>query len=268
MDKEQMFFVKVAKYAVIGVVSLTLFLGSFSTVSTGSRGVVTRFGSAQESIREPGFTFKVPFIDKMNEVYVSTQKLVSNCGAASKDLQTVTAQIALNYHVDPSNVLPVFRDLGNDVEGRIIDPALHEAVKAVTANFTAEELIKKRAIVREEIVTNLTEKLARHSVIIDEFSIMDFSFSGKFNEAIEDKTTAEQQKLKSETDLLRIRVEAEQKIATARAEAESLRIQRQEVTPELIQLRAIEAQQEAIKKWNGVLPTTTASGALPFINIK
>ena len=77
---------------------------------------------------------------------------------------------------------------------------------------------------------------------------------------------AEQEKLKAERDLQRIEVEAKQKVASARAEAEALALQRQQITPDLLALRRIENEREAIRKWDGKLPNVT-SGAVPFINV-
>ncbi|MHB1026111.1 MAG: prohibitin family protein, partial [Desulfobacteria bacterium] len=81
------------------------------------------------------------------------------------------------------------------------------------------------------------------------------------------KQTAEQMALKASRDLDRIKIEAQQKIAAAQAEAESLRLQRQNITPDLVELRRIEAMQQAIQKWNGVLPQVTG-GVMPFIDAK
>ena len=105
----------------------------------------------------------------------------------------------------------------------------------------------------------LSARLSTHNIIVDEFNIVDFSFSPVFNEAIEMKQTAEQGALKAERDLERVKIEAEQRITTARAEAEGQRLQRQTISPEILQLRAIE-------KWDGHLPQVT-SGGTPFINL-
>jgi len=98
-------------------------------------------------------------------------------------------------------------------------------------------------------------------------SIVNFKFSAQFTQAIENKQTAEQMALKASRDLDRIKIEAQQKIAAAQAEAESLRLQRQNITPDLVELRRIEAMQQAIQKWNGVLPQVTG-GVMPFIDAK
>jgi regulator of protease activity HflC (stomatin/prohibitin superfamily) len=137
----------------------------------------------------------------------------------------------------------------------------------VTARFTAEELVTKRTEVRDGISQLLREKMQRHGLALDEFAIVNFAFSKSFSDAIEAKVSAEQAKLKAERDLQRIEVEAKQKVASAKAEADALAIQRQQVTAELLALRRIENERAAIAKWDGRLPAVT-SGAAPFVNLE
>ena len=143
---------------------------------------------------------------------------------------------------------------------------MKESFKAAAARYTAEELISKREALKTEVRNYLRERLQVYGIVVVELSITDFEFSQEFNKAIESKQTAEQNALRAKRDLDRIRVEAEQKIASARAEAEALRLQRQVVSPELIELRKIEAQIKAIEKWDGKLPSVTG-GAVPFIQV-
>jgi len=250
----------------VGVLFLVVFLSPFAVVPAGSRGVMTTFGRPSEEVYSEGLHFRWPIAQSMNLVSVAIQRGDGEGEAASRDLQTVHTKIALNYHVKPDGAVSVFRDLGNQPGERIIVPAVNEAVKAVTAGFTAEELIGKRTEVRDAMISQLRERLARHSIVVDELSIVNFQFSKTFNEAIEAKTTAEQLKLKAERDLQRIRVEAEQKVAQAQAEAQALGLQRAQVTPELIQLRQMENQAKAIEKWDGHLPNV-AGGAIPFLDV-
>jgi regulator of protease activity HflC (stomatin/prohibitin superfamily) len=177
--------------------------------------------------------------------------------------------VAVNYHLRPERVAQAFREVGDlrDVEMRLILPAVHEAVKASTARYTAEELITKRPEVRDAIRATLNERLGKHYVAVDEFSIVSFNFSKSFNDAIEAKTTAEQLKLKAERDLQRIRVEADQRVASAEAEAKALALQKQEVTAELLRLREVENQRRAIERWDGRLPSYVAGGSVPFLQV-
>jgi regulator of protease activity HflC (stomatin/prohibitin superfamily) len=249
------------------VLFLMMMLAPFGTVPAGYRGVMTTFGSPSSEVLSEGIHFRIPLAQKLNLVNVSIQKGEGDGDAASRDLQTVHTRVALNYHVQPSSAVSVFRDLGNEPGQRIILPSVQEAVKAVTARFTAEELVGRRTDVRDQIIAQLRERLARHGIVVDEFSIVNFNFSRSFNDAIEAKTTAEQLKLKAERDLQRIEVEAKQRVAQAGAEAASLAVQRQQVTPELIRLREVENQRLAIEKWDGKLPNVSG-GAVPFINVK
>ncbi|MBM4203208.1 MAG: prohibitin family protein [Gammaproteobacteria bacterium] len=258
------------RYIIIGIVVLVVLalFSPFTQIPAGHRGVVTTFGKVKEEVLGEGLHFIVPFVNAVHKIDVRLQKAEGDGEAASKDLQTIHTRVALNYHLLPERVAITYRDIGgpSEVDQRIIVPAMQEAVKAATAQYTAEELITKRSDVRDRIRGFLTERLNKHGVEIDEFSIVNFQFSDSFNEAIEAKTTAEQLKLKAERDLQRIRVEAEQKVAQAQAEAASLKLQKEEITPELIKLREIEAQRLAIEKWNGILPGVTG-GAVPFIPV-
>jgi regulator of protease activity HflC (stomatin/prohibitin superfamily) len=244
-------------------------LAPVAIVPAGHRGVLTTFGKADEAVLDPGLHFRLPLAQTLHLLDVRIQKGEGEGDAASRDLQSVHTKVAINYHLLPSATVTAFREIGPSIEvvaDRIILPATHEAVKAVTARFTAEELITRRTEVRDAIGTLLKEKMQRHGLVLDEFAIVNFAFSRSFSDAIEGKVKAEQEKLKAERDLQRIEVEAKQKVASARAEADSLALQRQQVTTELLALRRIENEREAIRKWDGKLPQTTG-GVVPFINV-
>lgn len=253
----------------LAVFIIILILGPFRPwviVPAGHRGVILQLGAVSGILGE-GFHFRMPVIQKVVPINVQVQKSETDAAAASKDLQIISSKIALNYHVDPEGVSKVFQQIGVAYEEKVISPAVQEAVKATTASYTAEELITKRQQVALEIQQLLTNRLRKSDIIVDAFSIVNFEFSQEFNRAIESKQTAEQLALKAQRDLQRIKIEAEQKIASARAEAEALRIQKAEVTPELVRLREIEVQKQAVEKWDGHMPQVTGSGAMPFINI-
>lgn len=266
--------------ALVLVVLVVLFvLLPFAVVPNGHRGVRLTFGSASDEVLSEGLHWRTPIMQTVYRMPVLIERSETESEAASRDLQRVRTQVVLNYHVDPKQVVRVYRTLGefDNIEPRIIDPAVQEAMKAVTALFTAEELVTKRPDVSDRIRLSVANRLNRHGILVDEFAITNFKFSDSFDSAIEAKTVAEQQKLKAERDLARIQVEAEQKVAEARGLAESqklnaeaqavaLQAQRAAVTPELIELRRVEAQLEAIKRWDGHLPTVSG-GATPLLNL-
>ena len=248
------------------LVLVGLALNSFVIVNAGQRGIVLQLGAVRPVVFTEGLHFKIPFIQTVIPMEVRVQKSQSEQTAASKDLQTVSTTVAVNFHLDPNQVNKLYQSVGLSYGERIVDPAIGEAVKAITAQYTAEELISKRSEVSSKIKETLSSKLATYYMVLDEINITEFKFSQEFNNAIEQKQIAEQQALKANLDLQRIEIEAKQKIEQAKAEAESLRLQKQEVTPELVKLREIEAKMKAIEKWDGKLPNVTG-GAVPFIDV-
>ncbi len=248
------------------VVIVFLAFTSFTTISAGSRGVLLTFGKPSDKVLGEGIHFKIPMAQTIVKIDTKIKKGEIDTGAASKDLQDVTATIAVNFHADPERVNTLYQTIGLDYASRVIDPSVREVMKAVIARYTAGELITQREDVKNNIKAQLRERLIAFNVILDDFSIVNFSFSKGFTDAIEAKQTAEQLAIKAQRDLERIKIEAEQKIAQAQAEAESLRLQKTNVTQELIKLREIEMQTKAIEKWNGQLPTYTG-GAMPFLNL-
>lgn len=250
----------------IVLLGMLAYVGSpLTIVSAGQRGVLTTMGKPAEEVYGEGVHWIIPFVQRMNLMDVHMARNEGQGEAASKDLQAVQVKVILNYHLDPAAAAKAFKDIApstDEVAIRVIDPARPEAVKAVTARFTAEELITRRTEVRDQIAALLREKMLRHGLLLDEFAIVNFAFSQSFAAAIEAKVRAEQEKLKADRDLQRIQVEAEQRIASAKAEAEGLRLQRQEVTPLLLELRRVENDRQAIAKWDGKLPATTLGGSV------
>jgi len=252
---------------IVVILAVLLFFRPWVQVGAGERGVVLNFGAVQDTVLDEGLHFRMPIMQKIAIIDVKVQKAVTDAASASSDLQDVTSSVALNYHVVPDKANVVYQTLGVEFKDRIIDPAIQEVMKAVSARYTAEELITKRASVSENMRENLAERLLAYNIAVDAFSIVNFSFSRVFTEAIEAKQTAEQLALKSKRDLERIKIEAEQTITSAKAEAESLRLQRANISKDLIELRKIEANLKAIEKWNGILPQVTGAGAVPFIGV-
>ncbi len=258
---------KNAVFFVIIVLLLVFVMNPFVIVGAGERGVVLNFGAVQREVLAEGIHFRIPIMQKVVKIDVKVHKSETGAEAASKDLQEIRSTIAVNYHILAEKANWVYQHLGIEFKQRIIDPAVQEVVKAITAKYNAVELITQREKVRDEIKALLKSRLLSYNIVVDDFSIVNFKFTQQFEQAIESKQTAEQLALKAQRDLERIKIEAEQKIATARAEAESLKLQKENVTPQLIRLRQIEASIKAIEKWDGHLPKIN-SGAVPFIDVK
>ncbi len=254
-------------FTLAAIVILLIAFRPWVQIGAGERGIVQNFGAVQDLVLGEGIHFKIPMVQTVTLMDVKIQKAMTDAASSSSDLQDVDLSVALNYHIIPDKANLVYQKIGVQFKERIIDPAIQEVMKAISARYTAEELITKRPIVSTEMQEALTLRLLASHISVDAFSIITFSFSQTFTDAIEAKQTAEQNALKAKRDLDRIKVEADQTIAAATAEAEALRLQKMNISPDLIELRKIEANLKAIEKWNGILPGVTGAGAIPFIGV-
>jgi regulator of protease activity HflC (stomatin/prohibitin superfamily) len=252
---------------VAGLVAILGFVGilfSFTVVDSGERGVQVRLGQVIGTL-DPGLHFYNPVTTSVVVMDTRIQKQNVTAGAASKDLQSVEATVALTYRLDPALVEQVYQNLKQNYAETLVAPRLQESIKSATARYTAEELITKRQAVRDEMKSAMLSKLENTGIIVDDFNIVNFDFSQTFNAAIEAKVTAEQNALAAKNKLEQVKYEAQQAIEKAKAEAESIRIQAQAVQQ---QGGADYVKLQAIAKWNGVLPTQFVPGsAVPFIDL-
>jgi prohibitin 2 len=191
---------------VVGVLILiVVLLMSVYTVPAGNVGVVTHWG-AVSYIVQPGLGFKAPIADGVVRMNIQTQKDEVDASSASKDLQLVTAKIAVNYHLDPSFAKDTYQNIGEDYQNKVIAPAIQNTFKSVTAGYTAEELITKREAARIAAEKSLVEQLAQYHILVDNFNIVNFDFSPEFNAAIEAKQVAQQSVETSKQKLYRLKL--------------------------------------------------------------
>lgn len=269
------------------ILALLLLISCWMVVPPGHVGVVHRLGAVQMDHRPEGFHFKAPLLDGVEKIDVRLRGADKQASASSRDLQVVTTRVTVQYSLTGPVTPLTYQKIGNRgiVESTLIDPAIQESVKAVTAQYTAEELVTRRAEVKalirdaigDFIVQTLEEKGVVGAMSIANVAITDFQFSAEFNRAIEEKVRAEQDALRAKNEKLRIITQAEAAAAQRELEADALAYQievesvaraeaiRREAealrdNPQLIDLRIAE-------KWNGTLPQVTGAGALPLLNL-
>ncbi len=244
-------------FRIVGaIVVFYVLITSWFIVKPGEVAIVLNLGKIVRTV-DNGLHFKFPIFESVTRISIRISKDQVTSEAASKDLQRIDTSVALNYGIKRSHADKIFTNFGSrkNLEERIVEPSIQETMKAVTAKFTAEELITQRHIVSDQIREDLSARLAPFGITIEGIAITNFSFSKEFSASVEEKNVAVQKALTAQRDLERIKIEAEQKIATAKAEAESLRVQKTEVTPAMVRLRAIE-------KWDGHLPQVVSDANL------
>lgn len=275
------------KYILIILPIIILFQNSFVIVDAGRVGVIKKLGAVQPIPFEEGFHLKTPFIDTVIPVNIRLNNSQSNSLSSSKDLQNVQTTVSVQYSINASVAAQTYQKIGlnKQIQTTVIQPAIGESVKAVTAKYTAEELITRRESVKLQIQqaiqlfidTTLTEKKIANGIKIANVAITDFNFSDEFNRAIELKVKAEQEALQAKNEKIRRVTQAEAAAAEkelaadasayeitvgskARADAIKREAKSLKSNPELIQLRIAE-------RWDGQLPHFNGSSAIPFLNI-
>lgn len=263
--------ISLVMYTLIGVLCI-ISMNPLYIVPAGNVGILLEFGQAK-AVMQPGLNFIIPLVQAGVLMDVRTLKLEADASAASKDLQSVKAKLAVNYRLVPDKALEIYKTVGAGYSDVVLQPAVQESLKANTALYSAESLITNRESVKDNVEASLQKRMLDYGVVVESVSIVDFDFSDTYNQAIEMKQKAEQEVKTAQNELLRAQVDAEKKVAEAqgvanstlakaRAEAESLRIQKEQLrdSPEILQLRWIE-------KWNGVLPTVTSGGSSLLLSV-
>jgi regulator of protease activity HflC (stomatin/prohibitin superfamily) len=248
-----------------------LFWGSFVIVPAGHRGVVLWWGSVEKRIMGEGLNFKVPVAEGVIKVDVKVQPHpFKEIDAASKEYQMVRLTGMMNFHIDPSYVNLLYQTVGLDFANKVIDPAFNDFVKEVVPNYLITEILPKREEIRKRAMTKLGDNLARYHIIVDDIYISNIRFSPEYEKAIEAKQVAQQYVETQRQVLAQREIEAQQKVATAKGEAESIQVvaQGQAKANELLSrsISPILVEYKGIEKWNGILPQVTG-GALPFIEL-
>ena len=235
----------IIKWVVIGVIVLlaiiTLF-NSFKSIPTGYVGVKTQFGKVQNDVLQEGLNGKIPFIQKIVLIDCRTKKVEVTAESSSKDMQTVKVTIAVNYNVMKDTANQLYREVGTDYENIIVSPAINESIKSITAQYTAEELLTKRAEVS--------------AMALEEYNIINLDFSDEFDKAIEIKAVKQQEVETAKAELEKQKIQNEKEISVAEKDAKVMELQNSQITDKALKLKELEIKQKMIEKWNGQFPST------------
>lgn len=252
---------------ILGVIVLLVLIvgaGAVTVVPAGHTGVVVTMGKVSDRVLDEGMHFKMPFVQQVVMMNNKIQKTEIDSNGVSKDLQTVSSGVAINYHINKDDSAVIYRTIGEGYADTVLQPAIQESMKAITAQYTAEELITKRSAVGEEIGATLAEKVQEYGILIDKFNIINFDFSAEFNDAIEQKQVAEQNKLRAETEkeqkIIEAQADAEQKVIAAKAEADA----NEKINASLNE-NVLKYQQ--IEKWNGEYPNVVSSDSSILVGV-
>lgn len=238
-------------------------LNGFVILNPGEAGVLSVLGKAKDGVLLEGVHFKPPGISRVDIYDLTVQKFEVPAQSSTKDLQQLSASFAINFRLDPMQVVNIRRTQGTlqNIVSKIIAPQTQESFKVAAARRTVEEAITKREELKQDFDQALGERLDKYGIIVLDTSVVDLNFSAEFSKAVEEKQIAEQRAQRAVYVAREAEQEAEATINRAKGQAEAQRLLRETLTPELL-------KKQAIEKWDGKFPTVLGgNGALPFIDI-
>lgn len=250
------------KYVVLLVILMFQTACTFEIVDAGHRGVSVINGRVGDEALPEGFYWKYPFIEKIVEIDVRALTWKHETSTYTKDVQQAELQFIVNYNVKPDLAHDVYKKYGGVYERNIIQPVVVDGLKAVVGRWDAVDLIANREQAKNQALEIITKDLDTKGFVISSMSIIDIGFQKEFEKAVENKVVAIQEAIEAKNRTVKIKEEADQKIISARAEAESMRIRSQALS----QNKSL-VEYEAVQKWDGKMPTYMMGNSVPFINI-
>lgn len=244
--------------AVVIVIVIAVASACVAMIPAGHTGVVTTFGKVSDTVLQEGLNIVMPW-QQVHKINNQITKLEVSTQAFSKDLQTVSTVVAVEFRVDKSKSYSIYKEVGENYKDVLITPAVNEVLKSISSKYTAEESVTNRAVISEGIVEELNKKLNSIGITIADVNIIDFDFSEAYISAIENKQVAEQELLKAKTEAEKKKVEAQGEadalMIQAEAEAKANQIIAKSITGNLVDYKKIE-------KWDGKMPYATGSNAI------
>jgi len=245
------------------VILAVISFNSFVIINPGEAGVLSILGKAKDGVLLEGVHFKPPVISQVDVYDLTVQKFEVPAQSSTKDLQQLTASFAINFRLDPIEVVTIRRSQGTlqNIVSKIIAPQTQESFKVAAARRTVEEAITKRDELKQDFDEALSQRLSKYGIIVLDTSVVDLNFSTEFSKAVEEKQIAEQRAQRAVYIAREAEQEAEATVNRAKGQAEAQRLLRETLTSELL-------QKQAIEKWDGKFPQVLGgSGAVPFLNL-
>lgn len=286
----KLFHIKTIPIIAILVALVLLAVSLFVTsIPTGFTGVLTTFGKVEENVTlDAGINFKMPW-QKIVTLDNREQRSNFSFNAFSSDIQQTSVTGSVNYKISPATAMTLFKTVGTNYRDTLIAPRLLENVKIVFGRYTAENLISKRDILADEVLTLMKSDLESYGINVISIAIEDVDFTDTFTNAIEAKQVATQEALRAKTQQEQATMEAqaaaERQRIQAEANAEVARLQAEADAYAITTKASAEAEANAkinasltqalidyvqANNWNGQLPTTymgSSAGTVPILNI-
>lgn len=257
---------------IIAALIVLIALNSFIIINPGQAGVLSILGKAQDGTLLEGLHFRPPLVSNVDIYDVTVQKFEVPAESSTKDLQDLKARFAINFRLDPVQIVEIRRTQGTlqNIVSKIIAPQTQESFKIAAARRTVEEAITQRSELKEDFDIALGSRLDKYGIIVLDTSVVDLNFSPEFAKAVEEKQIAEQKARRAVYVAKEAEQQAQAEINRAKGKAEAQRLLAETLKAQggelVLQKEAIEAWREGGAQMPKVLVTGgESSGGVPFL---
>lgn len=255
----------------VTIVILAAF-NAYVIITPGQAGVLSVLGKAKDGVLLEGLHFKPPFVSSVNIYDLTVQKFEVPAQSSTKDLQDLSASFAINFRLDPTQVVAIRRTQGTlqNIVAKIIAPQTQESFKIAAAKRTVEEAITRRSELKEDFDNALSTRLEKYGILVLDTSVVDLNFSPEFARAVEDKQIAEQRAQRAVYITQEAEQQAQAEINRAKGKAEAQRLLAETLKEQggglVLQKEAIEAWREGGAQMPRVLVMDGAGkNSVPFL---
>jgi len=237
-------------------------LGGCATVAPGDRGVKVSLGRVDNKVLPPGMVTYNPLTDEIEHISIQQQTVDGKCEPLTADQQQINIEFKVQYRVPEGQLLNLFQNYKGSPYESLVAPQIQEAFRQVVSGYKADSVTKDLTTIKNKVLLMVQENV-KGLVEISDIPITHVSLPEVLQKAIADKQVMEQQSLQKAYELDKAKKEAEITVANARAQAESIKLQTEALqkSPQLVQY-------EAVKKWNGSLPSTLIMDAKSNLMMK
>ena len=257
---------------IVAALVVLIAFNSFVILNPGQAGVLSILGKAQDGVLLEGIHLRPPLVSNVDVYDLTVQKFEVPAESSTKDLQDLKASFAINFRLDPVQVVEIRRKQGTlqNIVSKIIAPQTQESFKIAAARRTVEEAITKRNELKEDFDNALGERLDKYGILILDTSVVDLSFSPEFARAVEEKQIAEQKSQRAVYVAREAEQQAQADINRAKGKAEAQRLLAETLRAQggqlVLQKEAIEAWREGGAQMPKVLVSGSDSqGGVPFL---
>jgi prohibitin 1 len=239
-------------FGVGALVFVLMLLSSVTVVRAGHVGVVDFFGRVSDNTLKAGIQIVNP-LARVVQMSIQTQEVKETMDVPSKEGMTMGIEVSGLFHLDPDKAADVYRSVGTDYVGVLLEPQFRSTVRGVTASYEAKALYtSEREQVAHLIADELKKLVGPRGIMIESTPMRRLTLPAKITAAIEDKLSADQESQRMTFVLTKEKQEADRKRLEAQGIADFQRIVTEGISDKLLQWKGIEATQDLAKSQNGL----------------